>query len=154
MVKNLPANAGNIRDTGSIPGLGRSSGEGNGNPPQYSCLEDPVDRGAWWATVHRIAKSWTQLRQLSTHTPIPTLTHAFIPTLTHTYQYVSPLPQPAMALTPQSFSSPCKTPVTQKTDLLYCPTVPWGYVFCFVFQSSSSLSSRLDNSNCSIFKVT
>ena len=68
MVKNLPANAGNIRDTGSVPGLGRSSGEGNGNPPQYSCLEDPVDRGAWWATVHRIAKSWTQLRQLSTHT--------------------------------------------------------------------------------------
>ena len=46
---------------GLIPGLGRSPGEGNGNPLQYSCLEDPMDRGAWWATVHRLAKSWTRL---------------------------------------------------------------------------------------------
>ena len=49
-------------DVGSIPGSGRSPGEGNGNPLQYSCLENPMDRGAWWATVHRVAKSWTQLR--------------------------------------------------------------------------------------------
>ena len=49
MVKNPPANA---RDAGSIPRLGRSPGEGNGNPPQYSCLENSMDRGAWWATVH------------------------------------------------------------------------------------------------------
>ena len=47
-VKNLAAKAGNIRDMGSIPGLGRSPGEGNGNPLQYSCLENPMDRGAWW----------------------------------------------------------------------------------------------------------
>ena len=52
MVKNLPDNAGKLTDTGSIPGLGRSSGGGNGNPLQYSCLENPIDRGAWWATVH------------------------------------------------------------------------------------------------------
>ena len=52
MVKNLPANAGDIRDMGSIPGLGRSPGEGHGNPLQYSCLENPMDRGAWWVTVH------------------------------------------------------------------------------------------------------
>ena len=45
--------------TTSIPGSGRFSGEGNGNPLQYSCLENPMDRGAWWATVHRVAKSWT-----------------------------------------------------------------------------------------------
>ena len=45
----------------SIPGLGRSPGEGNGNPLQYSCLENPMDRGAWWATVHGVAKSWTWL---------------------------------------------------------------------------------------------
>ena len=57
VVKNLPASAGGIRDTGSIPGSGRSPGEGNGNPLQYSCLENPMDRGAWWATVHRAAKS-------------------------------------------------------------------------------------------------
>ena len=50
MVKNPPTNAGDIRDTGSIPGLGRSPGEGNGNPLQYTCLENPVDKGAWQAT--------------------------------------------------------------------------------------------------------
>ena len=49
----------NAGDPGSIPGLGRSPGEGNGNPLQYSCLENPMDRGAWLAIVHRVAKSWT-----------------------------------------------------------------------------------------------
>ena len=49
VVKNLPANAGDVRHTGSIPGLGRSPGRGHGNPLQYSCLENPTDRGAWWA---------------------------------------------------------------------------------------------------------
>ena len=58
-VKNPPANVG---DTSSIPGLGRSLGEGNGNPLQHSCLEDPMSGGAWWATGHRVAKSWTRLR--------------------------------------------------------------------------------------------
>ena len=56
MVENLPDNAGDARDAGSIPGSGRSPGEGNGNPLQYSCLENSMDRGAWWATVHRIAE--------------------------------------------------------------------------------------------------
>ena len=59
MVKNLSANAGDIREMGSIPGSGRSPGKRNDNPLQYSCLEDPMDRGAWWVTVHRVAKSWT-----------------------------------------------------------------------------------------------
>ena len=63
----------NAGDTGSIPELGRSPGEGNGYPLQYSCLENPMDRGAWWATVHRIAKIWTQLKCLSMHTPCPGL---------------------------------------------------------------------------------
>ena len=66
MVKNPPANAGDIRDPGSIPGLGRSLGEGHDNPLQYSCLENPVNRGAWWATVHRVAQSQTLLNRLST----------------------------------------------------------------------------------------
>ena len=57
VVKNLTGNAGGARDTGSIPGSGRSSGEGNGNPLQYSCLENPMDRGTWWATVHRVTES-------------------------------------------------------------------------------------------------
>ena len=56
MVKNPPANAAAVRQAGSIPELGRSPGEGNGNPPQYSCLENPMDRGAWWATVHRVTR--------------------------------------------------------------------------------------------------
>ena len=70
MVKNPPSNAGDIGDLGSIPGSGRSPGGGYGNPLQYSCLENFTDRGAWWATVHRVAKSWTQLKQLSMHTCI------------------------------------------------------------------------------------
>ena len=56
MVKNPPANAGDIRDVGLSPGLGRSPGGGHGNPLQYSCLENPIDRGAWWDTVHRVSK--------------------------------------------------------------------------------------------------
>ena len=57
MVKNSPANAGDIRDMGSIPGWGRSPRGGDGNPLQYSCLKNPMDRGAWQATVHRIPES-------------------------------------------------------------------------------------------------
>ena len=65
--RELPANAGDIRDMGSIPELGRSPGGGHGNPLQYFCLENPTDRGAWLATDHRAAKSWTWLKWLSTH---------------------------------------------------------------------------------------
>ena len=61
MVRNPPANAGDASNVGLIAGSGRSPGEGNGNPLQYSCLEYPMDRGAWWATVHRMAKSDTRL---------------------------------------------------------------------------------------------
>ena len=57
----VKASACNVGDLGSIPGLGRYPGEGNGNPPQYSCLENPMDGGAWWATVHGVAKCWTRL---------------------------------------------------------------------------------------------
>ena len=57
LVKNPPANAGDARDVGLIPRSRRSSGEGNGNPLQYSCLENPMGRGAWWATVYAVAKS-------------------------------------------------------------------------------------------------
>ena len=57
MVVNLPANAGGTGDSGSIPGLGSSPERGNGKPLQYSCLENSMERGAWWATVHGVAKS-------------------------------------------------------------------------------------------------
>ena len=62
VVKNPPANPATARDTGSIPGLGKSPGEENGNPLQYSCLGNPMDRGAWRATVHGVAKNQTRLR--------------------------------------------------------------------------------------------
>ena len=75
VVKNLPANTGDIRDAGSIPGSERSPGDGNGNPLQYSCLENPMDRGARWAIVHRVAKNWTQPKGLGINTHIHTHTH-------------------------------------------------------------------------------
>ena len=59
VVKNLPADAEDAGGMGSIPGWGRSPGGGNGNPLQYSCLENPMDRGTWQATVHGVTKSWT-----------------------------------------------------------------------------------------------
>ena len=68
VIKNLPANAGDVRDTGSTPASGRSPERGHGNSLQYSCLENPMERGAWRATVHGIAQSWTQMKRLSTHT--------------------------------------------------------------------------------------
>ena len=66
VVKNLPDGAGDVRDTSLIPVAGRSPGGGNGNPLQYSCLENPMDREVWQATVHGVTKSWTQMKWLST----------------------------------------------------------------------------------------
>ena len=63
VVKSLPVNAGGIRDVGSVPGLERSPGGGRGNPRQYSCLDNPMDRGARGATVHEVAKSQTRLKR-------------------------------------------------------------------------------------------
>ena len=65
MVNNLPASAGDTRDWGLIPGLRRSPGGGNGNPLQYSCLGNPMDRTAWQATVHEVTKSWTWLKHFT-----------------------------------------------------------------------------------------
>ena len=66
-VKNPPASAGDIRDGGSISGLGWSPGGEHSSPLHYPCLENPMDWGAWWAIVHRVAKSWKQLKWLSVH---------------------------------------------------------------------------------------
>ena len=71
MVKNLLANAGDIRDMSSTPGLGRAPGGGHGDPLQYFCLENPTDRGALGATVHGVTKNQTQLKLLSTHAGLP-----------------------------------------------------------------------------------
>ena len=69
LVKNLAASAADLRDVGSIPGLGRSPGGVHGNPLLYSCLENPTDRRTWQATIHSITHSRTQLNQVSTHAP-------------------------------------------------------------------------------------
>ena len=71
MVKNLPAGAGDIQDMNSVLGLERFPGGGHDNPLQYSCLENPMDRGAWQATVHGVAKSQTQLKRLRMHARKP-----------------------------------------------------------------------------------
>ena len=68
VVKNLPASTGEARDTGLIPACGKSPEEGNGNPLQYSCLENSMDRGAWWATVHGVAK--LDMTEQLTHTMV------------------------------------------------------------------------------------
>ena len=84
MVKNLPANAGEVRGAGLIPGSGRSLGRGLSNPHQYSCLENPMNREARRATVHRVAKSQTQLKRLK-HMHTYTHTHTHTDTHTHTH---------------------------------------------------------------------
>ena len=76
VVKNLPDNVGDVRNAGSIPGSGRFSGGGHGNPLQYSCLDNPINRGAWWAMIQRVAKSWTQLKQFSTHATLMLAMHS------------------------------------------------------------------------------
>ena len=81
VVKNLPASAGDTRDEGLIPGWGRSPGGGNSNPLQYSCLENPMDKGTWWATVHSVTKSQTWPKRLIVHTRTHSRTH----THTHTH---------------------------------------------------------------------
>ena len=67
MIKNLPANAGDVRDVGSISGSGRSPGGGLGNPLQFSCLENPMGRDSWWDTIHGVAKNQTQLNIHACH---------------------------------------------------------------------------------------
>ena len=81
VVKNLPANEGDLRDASLIPGLGRSPGGGHDNPLQYSCLENPTDRGAWQAAVLRVTQSWTRLKQLNKHAHLQkSLWNAPVPT--------------------------------------------------------------------------
>ena len=129
MVRNPPANAGDIRDTGSIPGSGRSPGGGHGNSLQDSCLENPTDRGAWRATVHRVAKSWTQLKRLSTHAHI-----ALVPAI---HQHGSAIgihrpPPSGTSLAPASPSHASRLPqspgfqlpVSRGTHCVYFNTTP------------------------------
>ena len=85
VVRSLPANAGDIRDVGLIPGSGRAPGGGHSNPLQYSCLENPTDRGAWSAMVRSVAQSWTRLKPLSMHARAHARARAHTHTHTHTH---------------------------------------------------------------------
>ena len=78
MIKNSSANAGDVKDTHWVSGSGKSPGGGHGNPFQYSYLDNPVDRGAWWATVHGVAKSQMRLKQLSMHACIVIYLYFFL----------------------------------------------------------------------------
>ena len=92
MVKNLPANSGYARDLVSMPGLGRPSGIGNGNTLQYSCLEISMDRGAWWATIHGVAKSQTKLsNDVCMHVCTHMCARAHTHTHTHTHTTITPI---------------------------------------------------------------
>ena len=85
MVKNLPASARDIRKVGLVPGSGWSPGGGNGSPLQYSCLENPMDWGAWWAAVYRVAKSQTWLKRLNTQGFVT----AFLPRSKHLLNFIA-----------------------------------------------------------------
>ena len=86
--KEPPCQCRRHRRRGFYPGSGRFPGEGNGNPLQYSCLENPMDRGAWWATVHRVAKSWTWLKRLSTYEFMHELHRLFVYSLGYFLLYL------------------------------------------------------------------
>ena len=122
--KNPPANAGDTRDLGLIPGSGsgRSLGGGHGNPLQYSCLENPVDRGAWWAIVCRISKSQTHLKWLRIHIPVLCCCSVAqsCPTVCDPMDMASRLPCPSPS--PRGRSNSC--PLSQwchAAVLSYCP---------------------------------
>ena len=108
VVKNLPANPGDIRDTGSIPGLGRFPGGGHGNPLQYFCLENPTDRGAWWVTVHSITKSRIWLKLLSISIQHTSLLRPWLQIQPHTEL-------PEVRISTYGFQRYATQPITERT---------------------------------------
>ena len=106
-----------VRDTGSVPGLGRSSGGRHGNPLQYPCLENPMDRGAWRTTVHKVSQSRTRVKQISTawtHSAKATHTHSLPPThISHSFLSLTHHRQPA----PHSLPTPLHTHTHPSTRL-------------------------------------
>ena len=89
VVKNPPVNAGDIGDSSSVPGWGRCPGGGHDNPLQYSCLANPMDKGAWQATVHGVAKRWTWLATEHTHTHVYVYTRVYIYICIYTHIYIT-----------------------------------------------------------------
>ena len=122
VVKNPPASAGDIRGACSIPGSGRSPAGGHSNPPQYSCLEKPMDRGAWQVTVHGVAKGLTRLKWLSTHTHTHTHTH-ICKCIVYDVSEVRQFVKPSLSIYKNGFSfiSPSKLTLDQESPFL------WGW---------------------------
>ena len=104
-VKKLAANAGDVRDVSSVPGLGESPTGGHGHPPQYSCQENPTDRGAWRAAVHGVPKSRIQLKRLSTHIADMGVTHTVFASLV--FERLASPPSLIGTLKPPNPTRPC-----------------------------------------------
>ena len=121
-----------VRDVGSIPGSGRSSGGGHGNPLQYSRLENPMDRGAWWATVLRVTKSQTVLKRLCTHAQCARY-HARLSWIFHWYERV--------LLNEFSLSTPARPAPASRNRILPAPILPSFTISCL------PLKKQDDNTN-------
>ena len=121
VAQNIKVSAYNAGDLGLIPGSRRSPGEGNGNPLQYSCLENPMDRGAWWATVHRVTRSWTWLWNFILSVGLCSAGMAFLSL--HSNGYIFPfLLCFSLVFFSQLFVRPPQTAI-----LLFCISFPWGW---------------------------
>ena len=120
VVKNPSANAGDVRDTGLIPGSGRSPGGEHGYPLRYSCLENPKDRGAWQTIVHGVSQSRTQLKQLSTHGFTHTWIHAHMESI-HRKNMAAGLPTPGFipGQTPIKWEGETKIHIQRSIAFLY-----------------------------------
>ena len=144
VVKNPPANAGNIRDTGSIPGSGRSPGGGNGNLLQYFCLENPMDRAAWCITVHRVTESWTQLKWFSMHACIHFSQHCLLKRLlSPQYVFLAPLSKINWPYTYRHTSGLYSVLLVYMTVIMQVPCCCGYCSFIIYFKSGSMMSPGL-----------
>ena len=132
VVKNLPANAGDIRDAGSIPGLGWSHGGGNGNPLQYSCLENPMDRGAWWAMgLQRVGHGWGRELDTTEHACVHTHTD------THTHTHKSSCRRHGLSYLIIDFSSSTQSYFQSLLHIFFAKHIPCfsdSYIIFFSFR--------------------
>ena len=163
--KESACKAGATRDAGSVARLGGYPGGGHGNPLQYSCLENPMDRGAWQTTVHRVAKSWTRLKWLSTHTHVSTgglvrtsVTHLSDFLFQTTPHYVSQflersISPPGLCIHSSPFpGSPIPPPLCCNV-LLILGAHSWGFSLNIPYSQRPALLSRLSpcsTDSCSI----
>ena len=142
VVKNLHVSAGGIRDTGLIPGSGRSPGEEHDNPLQYSCLENPMNRAAWCVTVHRVTESWTQLKQFSTHARIYFSQHCFLKRhLSPQYVFLAPLSKINWPYTYRHTSGLYSVLLVYMTVIRLVPCC-CGYCSFIIYFKSGSMMSR------------